>query len=131
MILLYGNLEKMKNKRPSNKEKHNNLQKCRELILLRKRRIEKPLAFQQQLRDLDLTPDELWDKILEIIPEIDPIGEYAGGSPPQKSYEKNTVGAELWAYSWNSPVFGGQKMYFKFAILSEVVWIVSFHYSNQ
>lgn len=93
------------------------------------RRVLKPVSFQSQLRSLDITAEEMWDVVLEVIPEISPVEHYEGGRPPQKSYEEDIKGVELWAYSWISKRFVDQEMYLKFAIQDDVVWIVSFHYS--
>lgn len=76
------------------------------------------------LADLQYLPvaskDELWplvstclDEILEAGPEKD--GVYVGGRPPQRSYEPELKGLELWAYAWDSPTLG-QRFYLKFAL---------------
>lgn len=119
--------------RPSNKETINKLKKAEQLIKAgsSNRRVVKPVQFQSQLRSLDLTPKEMWDTILEIIPEINPVDHYEGTRPPQKSYEKDIEGVELWAYSWTSAKFDNEEVYLKFALQEEVVWIVSFHYSKD
>jgi len=118
-------------KRPSDREIINKLKKAEGLIKAgcSSRRVLKPIPFQNQLRSLDLTAEEMWDVILEIIPEITPVKHYEGGRPPQKSYEEEIKDIELWAYAWTSAKFKEVKMYLKFAIQDDVVWIVSFHYS--
>ena len=61
-----------------------------------------------------------------ILQEISPE-DYAGDRPPQKSYENEILGIELFAFSWASPLFG-RKMYFKFAFDKEgKMWLVSLH----
>lgn len=117
--------------RPNNKEIINKLKEISSLIRSGRRRVLKPLSFQSQLRSLDLTAAEMWDVILEIIPEIKPLEHYKGGRPPQRSYEDDIKDIELWAYSWTSVKFNNQEIYLKFAIQDGVVWIVSFHYSSD
>lgn len=46
----------------------------------------------------------------EVTPE-----DYGGTHPPQKAYEDEIIGHELFAFDWKSSTFGAQ-MYFKFAI---------------
>ena len=51
---------------------------------------------------------------------------YAGTSPPQKSYEIEIQGVELFAFRFFFQQFGCE-MYVKFAIKDEKVMLVSFH----
>ncbi|MCM2353111.1 MAG: hypothetical protein NDI63_05785 [Pseudobdellovibrio sp.] len=119
--------------RPSKKETINKLREAEQLIKSgsSNRRVVKPVQFQSQLRSLDLTPKEMWDVVLEIISEINPVDHYEGARPPQKSYESDIAGLELWAYAWVSAKFNNEEMYLKFALQEDVVWIVSFHYSKD
>lgn len=57
----------------------------------------------------------------EIVPE-----HYVGLRPPQKSYEEACKGAELFAFGWESRHFG-RRMYLKFCLVKETLYIVSFH----
>jgi len=75
--------------------------------------------------DLDYQVADLSKDLQTIFQEIKPEG-YAGGNPPQKSYEKSILGSELFSFRWNRRVFGCD-MYFKFAVRKGVLWIVSLH----
>lgn len=61
----------------------------------------------------------------EIAPEF-----YAGGRPPQRSYEDNCEGAEMFAFSWDSP-HHGKRMYLKFCFVGETLYVVSFHEDRE
>jgi hypothetical protein len=60
-----------------------------------------------------------------VFPEIRP-GDYRGKRPPEPSYEQAIHGFELFAFSWDSKVFGC-RMYLKFTVKGENLWIVSLH----
>lgn len=86
--------------------------------------------------------DEVFDDLIEL--GVDPAAihgdlkaaleeiaanSYAGGRPPQKSYEAKICNLELWAFCWPSAHFGCQ-VYFKFALTKGAVkdlWLVSLH----
>ena len=53
--------------------------------------------------------------LLEEIEAANPLNCYAGMRPPQRSYEPEIRGQELWAYSWESERCG-KPMYLKFAL---------------
>jgi len=52
--------------------------------------------------------------------------DYAGDRPPQKSYEKDIEGFELFAFSINSNLLDC-KVYYKFSIQDNDLWLVSLH----
>ncbi|MEI8341058.1 MAG: hypothetical protein WCH43_05910, partial [Verrucomicrobiota bacterium] len=57
------------------------------------------------LNELGLNENEYWqliEKCLEEIAAIGPVACYAGGHPPQRSYEPGIKDKELWAYAWDS-----------------------------
>src|SRR5579872_6307162 len=68
-----------------------------------------------ELDELNIeSPNQIWELIMALLEEIRPE-DYAGGRPPQKSYEKTIEGRELFAFCWNSKILG-KKMYIKFAL---------------
>ena len=71
---------------------------------------------------------QLWQLILALLDEISPR-HYAGGRPPQRSYEKIIENQELFAFCWNSEKLG-KKMYLKFALKENRFYYVSLHKSN-
>jgi len=52
--------------------------------------------------------------------------DYAGDRPPQKSYEKEIEGFELFAFRVNSNLLDC-KVYYKFSIQDNDLWLVSLH----
>jgi hypothetical protein len=69
--------------------------------------------------------DELMEVVSALLEEATP-GHYAGSRPPQKSYEKEIKGLELFALKINSSRFRC-KVYFKFTLSGDYLWIVSLH----
>ncbi len=82
-----------------------------------------------ELNDLNIgDSNDVWDLIAELLDEITPK-DYAGTRPPQKSYEKTTMGKELFAFSWWSFKLK-KKMYIKFALKDGRYYYVSLHESR-
>ena len=81
-----------------------------------------------------LNPSQLWTLLPELLREVQacgPIVCYAGGHPPQRSYEPEVKDEELWAYRWPS-VRVGCDLYLKFCIIKDldgrpVYWHVDLH----
>ena len=71
----------------------------------------------------------VWSLILELLEEITP-DDYAGGFPPQKSYERTIENQELFAFCWHSQKLG-KKMYHKFALKDNRYYYVSLHKSKE
>lgn len=72
---------------------------------------------------------ELPQVLVELLNEIQREGPatcYRGGRPPQRSYEEEIRGLELWAYSWHSQRFQ-KHMYLKFALKKECYIHVDCH----
>ncbi len=83
-----------------------------------------------ELYDLEIeSPNQVWELILELLDEICP-GDYAGGKPPQKSYEKTIENRELFAFCWDSKKLR-KKMYIKFALRENRYYYVSLHKSKE
>jgi len=83
-----------------------------------------------ELYELEMgTPDQIWKLILELLSEISPK-DYAGGRPPQKSYEKAIENQELFAFCWDS-VRLNKRMYIKFALKENRYYYVSLHRSKD
>jgi len=72
----------------------------------------------------DLCP--LLMELLEEIQEAGPIRCYAGTRPPQRSYERELLNLELWAYSWHSSCLQ-KRMYLKFVLKKECYIYVDCH----
>jgi len=82
------------------------------------------------LADMELdSATEIPGLLIELLEEIQTIGPiecYAGGKPPQWSYEPELHNLELWAYSWHSERLGRQ-MYLKFVLKKEWYIYVDCH----
>lgn len=63
--------------------------------------------------------------LLRILKEVSPQ-DYVGTRPPQKSYENEIRGLELFAFRWMSKTFGC-KSYLKFSIGQGSIYLVSLH----
>jgi hypothetical protein len=85
------------------------------------------------LAELELeSANDLPDLLIELLEEIASIGPvecYAGTKPPQRSYEPEIKGLELWAYSWHSQRLS-RPMYLKFALKKEWYVYVDCHTDN-
>lgn len=75
------------------------------------------------------TPNQIWNLILVLLDEINPK-DYAGGRPPQRSYENAIKNCELFAFCWASQKLG-KKMYIKFALKDNRYYYVSLHKSRD
>lgn len=83
-----------------------------------------------ELYELEIeSPSQVWKLILELLEEISPK-DYAGGRPPQRSYEKTIEDRELFAFCWHSKKLG-RKMYLKFALKDGRYYYVSLHRSKE
>lgn len=73
--------------------------------------------------------NEYWQLIEKCLLEIADVGSvvcYAGGRPPQRSYEPQIKGMELWAYAWDSKRLQ-KPMYLKFALKNSFYFHVDCH----
>lgn len=69
--------------------------------------------------------DELQQVLAELLDET-AVHHYAGSRPPQKSYKQDIEGLELFAFVVESRRFAS-RVYFKFALIEESLWLVSLH----
>ena len=82
-----------------------------------------------ELFELDIeNHEEIWDLIRGLLDEIQPQ-DYAGGRPPQKSYEKPVENRELFAFCWNSTRMR-KRMYLKFVVKDGRYYYISLHKSR-
>lgn len=98
-----------------------------------KRAIPNSKHFVSDQTDLGIEDTkDLWPLLLillEGIKGLGPIECYAGGRPPQKSYEVEVEGKELWAYSWESESMN-KKMYIKFCLVKGHYFYMGCHESK-
>jgi hypothetical protein len=89
-----------------------------------------PAKVVGELNELNiLDSGGVWELIRDLLKEIAPQ-DYAGGKPPQKSYEKVIMNRELFAFCWCSTKLA-KKMYLKFALMNNRFYYVSLHESRQ
>jgi len=113
------------NDRPSYRELDRKLKQANEAASAKRISLLQPDVILSDLLDLDYLVEDLVKDLPAIFQEIKP-GHYRGRRPPDKSYEKEILDAELFAFRWASRVFGCD-MYLKFAMIEGYLWIVSLH----
>jgi len=113
------------NPRPSYRELNGKLEEARLAASAKRVRFVDPGTIYADLLELDFLIDALADAMPKILQEITPRA-YRGQRPPQQSYEKPILDSELYAFGWESQVFGCP-MYLKFSIKAGYLWIVSLH----
>ena len=61
----------------------------------------------------------------EILADLNP-SDYAGGTPPDRSYKDKIFGCDLFAFT-SYCVSLGCDIYLKFSLKDDYLWLVSFH----
>jgi len=69
--------------------------------------------------------EKILTEVLKCGPKI-----YVGKSPPEKAYEKEIEGKELYAFRWESQL-SGIETYLKIAFIKDELRIVSFHPNRE
>lgn len=72
-----------------------------------------------------LIEEELEEVLLSLLDEAHP-SRYAGTHPPQRSYEQEISGMELFAFVVDCSRLAC-RVYFKFALRGDALWVVSLH----
>ena len=76
--------------------------------------------------DLDYSLElDLAAVLAEILDACSPA-DYTGSRPPQRSYEQELKGLELFAFTVESRRFKC-RVYLKFAVVEDTLWLVSLH----
>lgn len=112
-------------KRSSHKELSGKPRDAQDAVSQGRVRIIDPTAIAADALELGYSLKDLADILTEILGEVG-SGYYAGARPPQRSYEDQTKGSELFAFRWESKRFGC-KIYLKFALKDEILWLISLH----
>jgi len=116
----------MQLKRPTDKELCKRITEAKECLNKKKGLFANPAKTVAELNQLDIGhANEVWELIKTLLSEIS-SKDYKGAKPPQKSYEKATIGHELLAFSWWSSKMAKQ-MYMKFVLKNERFYYVSLH----
>ena len=113
--------------RPSHKELTRKLNNAREISAQQRLSIVEPFSFAADAIEIGYDIEDLCVIVSSLLNEIVP-DYYVGDRPPQRSYEDCIQGADLFAFEWQSAVLSA-KVYCKFAIVNDYLWLVSLHKS--
>lgn len=85
----------------------------------------KPDSIAADLLKLGCAVNEMPEILTALLKQVTP-DHYTGTRPPQRSYEEDLRGFELYAFKIESKRFGCV-IYFKFALKEDFLWVVSIH----
>lgn len=111
--------------RPSFKELYGKIEQAKGIIEKNLIFIIYPEVIAADAIELGYEVSKLNKILSKILEEIAPK-DYAGTRPPQKSYENEIKGFELFAFRWVSKTFGCES-YFKFSVKQDSIYLVSLH----
>ena len=112
--------------RPSHKELYGKLHSARQAIREGRVALLNQLSLAADAIEMGFSIEfELNAVLIELFDETSPA-HYAGSKPPQRSYEQDIRGLELFAFIVESSRFKC-RVYFKFALEEEIFWLVSLH----
>ncbi len=114
-------------KRPSPKELFNKLKDARNAAANGNMALLNQSVLACDAIDLDYAiSDELLTLVPQCLDDFSPA-HYVGLYPPQRSYETEIKGLELFAFKAHSTIFDNV-IYIKFALDEGFLWLISFHY---
>ena len=91
--------------RPSAREIDKRLEEAKEALKNRRVAFANPAKVVKELTDLEIDDSgKVWELLGKLVDELC-LADYAGGHPPQKSYEPAIADSELWAFSWTSCMY--------------------------
>ncbi len=112
-------------RRPSHKELTGKIENAKK-ALNEKKGMFATSKFVNELMELEIgNSADVWSLISDLLKEIDP-SDYAGGRPPDKSYESKIKGKELIAFAWNSQKLS-KRMYLKYVLIDDYFYYISLH----
>jgi hypothetical protein len=111
--------------RPSPRELFKKIAEAKELVTEGQVLIIHQEILAEDAIELGYEVAELQKVLSTILEEVDPQ-HYVGMHPPQRSYESNITGAELFAFRWLSRRFGCE-VYLKFTLKERCLYLVSLH----
>jgi hypothetical protein len=115
----------MQTKDPSHKALTGKIREATKSVQSGHVRLLNPESIAADLLELNCEISEVKEVLSDLLKEITP-GHYAGGRPPQRSYEADLGGNELYAFKIESKRLGCL-VYFKFVLLDGYLWLVSLH----
>jgi hypothetical protein len=112
--------------RPSHKELFGKLRAARKAVEQKCILLLNQAAIAADAIELDYSLKlDLIDVLTEILNACSPA-DYTGARPPQRSYEQELKGLELFAFTVESQRFKC-RVYLKFIVMEDALWIVSLH----
>jgi hypothetical protein len=111
--------------RPTHKEINRKLKEAKEAVSENRISILSPVSVAADTLELELDFGNISNTLIEILDETTPE-DYVGLHPPQRSYEDQIRGCDLFAFRWLSKRLGC-RTYLKFAIKDNRLWLVSLH----
>jgi len=112
--------------RPSHKELFGKLSKARRAVGQAHIALLNPVSLAADAIKLDYDIElDLANVLTELLEAASPAN-YIGGRPPQRSYEQDIQGLELFAFAVASRRFKC-RVYLKFALAQGWFWLVSLH----
>lgn len=111
--------------RPSIAELHKKIKQAENEISSDAIELINPVSLASDASDLGYAIRNLKSTLLVILSEIEPK-HYAGNRPPEKSYTREILNSELFAFRWKSTYLGCE-VYFKFSLTKNKFYLVSLH----
>jgi len=111
--------------RPSYKEINQKIRQAQKAISEHRISLINPISIAADALELDFPVESIGSELTDIFGEITP-NYYVGQYPPQKSYEDNIAGCELYSFRWVSRHLGC-RIYLKFTLKENHFWLVSLH----
>jgi hypothetical protein len=111
--------------RPSHKELSRKINLAKNAVSVEAINILNHIAVAADAIELGYDISDIKNVLTELLDEISP-DYYAGGYPPQRSYDKQIENLDLFPFRWISRKFGCE-IYLKFALQNGQLWVVSLH----
>ena len=115
--------------RPSHKEITSKIKQAKRALLENRISIINPISVATDAIEPGLSFGEISKILFDLLEEITPK-DYAGQYPPQRSYVNEIKDGELSAFQWLSKSLGC-KVYLKFTIKENQLWLVSLHQAQK
>jgi hypothetical protein len=112
--------------RPSHKELYNKLSKARMAVSKGLISLLNQDIIAADAIELEYTIGTELIPVLEELLDYTTPGNYAGSRPPQKSYEHEVKGLDLFSFVADCRRLKC-RVYYKFALVEERLWLVSLH----
>jgi len=116
--------------RPSHKELSKKIKQAMTAVEKGDFRLLNMLALVSDADELGyVVDDDLADLLSELLGKSN-INNYAGTRPPQKSYQQEIQGTELFAFVIEKTTLT-KSVYFKFSLVEETMYLVSLHQDRK